>query len=118
MSDAEANAPPEPATEQASPANGAAPSAVARLRATLGLTLEGMGDRIGLSKSQMHAVETTGRASLRVALAIEALSDGAIDAAALSEDVRLSRHGLEDGADAAAAATGKAGDVSPAQVSA
>lgn len=69
---------------------------VAGLRAELDLTLAAMGERVGISKSQMHEVESTGRASLRVALAIEKLSvlDGAprIDAARLSEDVRIARH--------------------------
>lgn len=73
------------------------PLTVAALRTELDLTLAQMGERIGLSKSQMHEVEATNRASLRVALAIEALSivDGTarIDAADLSEDVKLSRHG-------------------------
>ena len=73
------------------------PLTVAGLRAELNLTLAEMGERIGLSKSQMHEVEATNRASLRVALAIEALSAIAglarIDAAALCDDVKLSRHG-------------------------
>lgn len=68
---------------------------VAALRAELTLTLAEMGERIGLSKSQMHEVERTDRASLRVALAIEELSGGRIDAAALSDDVRVARHGAE-----------------------
>lgn len=65
---------------------------VASLRAELGLTLAEMGERIGLSKSQMHEVESTGRASLRVALAIEELSERRIDAAGLNDDVRAARH--------------------------
>ena len=65
---------------------------VAGLRAELALTLLEMGERIGLSKSQMHEVERLDRASLRVALAIEELSGGRIDAAALNDDVKLSRH--------------------------
>ena len=73
-------------------------NAVAALRAELGLTLAEMGERVGLSKSQMHEVERTARASLPVALRIEALSaeaDGArIDAADLSEDVKAARAAL------------------------
>lgn len=64
---------------------------VAGLRGELGLTLAEMGERVGLSKSQMHEVERTNRAALRVAVAIEALSGGRIDAADLCEDVRLAR---------------------------
>ncbi len=64
---------------------------VADLRAMLNLTLEGMGAQLCISKSQMHEVERTGRASLKVALRIEELSDGRIDAADLNEDVRAAR---------------------------
>jgi transcriptional regulator with XRE-family HTH domain len=77
-------------------------SPVRDLRKILGLTLAEMGERVGISKSQMHEVERTGRASLPVALEIERLSveamaegiDGVevIDAADLSEDVRKARH--------------------------
>lgn len=66
---------------------------VAEFRARLALTLAEFGARIGLSKSQMHEVERSDRASLRVALAIEDLSGGEIDAALLCDDVRLARHG-------------------------
>lgn len=81
----------------------APPNAVAALRAGLGLTLAEMGERIGLSKSQMHEVERTGRASLPVALRIEKLSatlgeELRIDAADLSVDVQAARHGVGDNA--------------------
>lgn len=80
---------------------------VAGLRAELELTLAEMGERIGLSKSQMHEVERSGRASLRVALAIEELSGRRIDAASLNDDVKASRHGLANSGDGAAASTGQ-----------
>ena len=70
------------------------PLTVAALRTELKLTLAELGERIGLSKSQMHEVEATNRASLRVAVALQELSGGRIDAAGLSEDVRLARHGV------------------------
>ncbi len=89
-----------------------APFTVKVLRAELQLTLAEMGERIGLSKSQMHEVESTGRASLRVALAIEALSGQRIDAAGLNDDVRLSRHGSSDKGESAAASPGKADAIS------
>lgn len=74
-------------------------SAISSLRRQLSLTLAEMGERCGISKSQMHEVERTGRASLPVALAIEALAaqlapDTAIDAADLNDDVRAARHGV------------------------
>jgi DNA-binding XRE family transcriptional regulator len=68
------------------------PSAVAALRRSLGMTLGEMGRACGISKSQMHAVERSGRASLRVALRLEELSGGRIDAGALNADVRAARH--------------------------
>lgn len=91
---------------------------VADLRGELGLTLAEMGERVGLSKSQMHEVERTNRASLRVALAIEALAAGRIDAGSLSEDVRLSRHGLGDSAAVAAPSPGKSGAIAPSSAEA
>jgi transcriptional regulator with XRE-family HTH domain len=69
-------------------------SPVAALRRELSLTLAEMGERVGLSKSQMHEVERSGRASLPVALAIETLSEGRIDAADLNEDVKAARHAV------------------------
>jgi len=71
--------------------NEAAANPIADLRATLELTLEGMGALVGISKSQMHEVERTQRASLGVALKIEELAAGRIDAADLCEDVRAAR---------------------------
>lgn len=101
---------------------------VAALRAQLGLTLAEFGERIDLSKSQMHEVERTGRASLAVALRIEALAADvpgcAIDAADLSDDVRNARlgvgaragvgvaHGMGNNTDAALPSTGQAGELS------
>lgn len=68
------------------------PSPIAALRRALGMTLVQMGHACGISKSQMHEVERTGRASLPVALRLEQLSDGRIDAAALNDDVKAARH--------------------------
>lgn len=85
---------------------------IAALRTELGLTLQELGERIGLSKSQMHEVEQSNRASVRVAVAIEELSGGRIDAAGLNEDVRLSRHGGGLSADAAIRSAGNAGELS------
>lgn len=92
------------------------PLSVATLRRELGLTLAEMGERVGLSKSQMHEVERTGRASLRVALAIEELSGARVDAAVLSEEVRAARHALVDAAAQHDASTGQTGETSGAQL--
>lgn len=67
------------------------PLSISDLRAELGLTLAELGEKVGLSKSQMHDAERTGRASLRVAIELESLSDGRIDAARLNDDVRKAR---------------------------
>jgi len=85
---------------------------IAGLRRELGLTLAEMGERIGLSKSQMHDAETKNRASLRVAIALEDLSGGRIDAADLSDDVRVARHGMPDTAIPVQSSAGKAGELS------
>lgn len=91
---------------------------IADLRAEMDLTLAEFGQLIGLSKSQMHEVERTGRASLRVALAVEQLSQRRIDAAMLNDDVRQAREGVcGDHADpftdaALAPATGQNGELS------
>jgi DNA-binding XRE family transcriptional regulator len=73
---------------------------IAALRAELGLTQQEFGERIGLpNKTSVSLLESGKRpsCSVAVAIAIEALSvaDGAprIDAADLSDDVKLSRHG-------------------------
>ena len=93
------------------------PLTISGLRAELDLTLQQMGERIGLSKSQMHEVESTGRASLRVAVALEELSGGRIDAAAICDDVKLARvavvsHGLESNPAGADLSPGKGGEIS------
>src|SRR3546814_14646415 len=61
------------------------------LRSEMGLTLEQFGQKVGLSNSQMHEVERTGKASLRCALGIETRSGHRSDAAAFNVDLRLSR---------------------------
>ena len=70
-------------------------SAVAKLRRRLGLSQADFARRIGLnSKSRVSELENTGRCSLRSALAIEELSDGAIAAEQLSDDVAAARRPL------------------------
>jgi len=87
---------------------------VAALRSELGLTLAEMGERIGLSKSQMHEVENSGRASLRVALEIERLSGKRIDAATLNDDVRAARHDADISGSDESGTTGQSGQTSGA----
>jgi hypothetical protein len=63
---------------------------IAELRRELDLSLEGFGLAIGLaSKGNVSLIERGGRCSVKVALAIEALSGGRIPAASLNTDVAL-----------------------------
>lgn len=65
---------------------------IADLRAEMGLSLEEFAARIGLaSRGRMSVIEREERCALSVALRIEELSAGRIDAAALSDDVRAAR---------------------------
>jgi DNA-binding XRE family transcriptional regulator len=90
------------------------PLSIAELRTELGLSLAEMGARVGLSKSQMHDIERRNAATLRVALALEALAPGRIDAAAICEEVKLARHGLADTSNLDQSSRGNSGDNFPA----
>jgi DNA-binding XRE family transcriptional regulator len=80
------------------------------LRRELGLTQTEFALKIGLAnKASVSLLERGGPCSLPVALAIEALSGGRIDAGELNEDVKASRHALLDSAGAAAVSAGKSG---------
>lgn len=86
---------------------------IGALRGELGLSLEAFARKIGLnSKGHVSTLERTGICSVRVAVAIEALSAGRIDAADLCEDVRIARHGEANSPAALAPATGQIGDLS------
>lgn len=91
----------------------ASPLSIAELRTELGLSLAEMGARVGLSKSQMHDIERRNAATLRVAIALENLAPGRIDAAAICEEVKLARHGAGDSAKMEEVSQGKAGENSP-----
>lgn len=80
------------------------PLTISDLRAELGLTLSQMAERLGLaSKGQVSEIERNHRCSLAVALRIEELANGRIDAADLSEDVRQARAACRHGCDIATA---------------
>ena len=65
---------------------------IRELRVRLGLTGEQFGEKVGLSKGKVSELERgIFVPGVRVAVAIEQLSGGEIDAADLSEDVRLAR---------------------------
>lgn len=63
----------------------------------MGLSLEDFGKRIGLSSKGNVSLIERGHSpvSLSVALAIEAISGGRIDAAALNDDVRAARAAVD-----------------------
>ena len=68
---------------------------IADLRTELGLSLEAFAAMVGIqSRGRMSVIERENRCALRVALAIERLSDGRVDAAGLCEEVRAARHGM------------------------
>lgn len=65
---------------------------IAELRKRLDLTQEQFAQRVGLSsKSSVSELEASERASIRVALEIEKLSEGAISAEHLNSEVALVR---------------------------
>lgn len=66
---------------------------ISDLRKELGLSLEAFAEQIGLqSRGRMSVIERENRCALGVAIKIEALSGGRVNAADLCEDVRLARH--------------------------
>lgn len=68
---------------------------IADLRKELDLSLEAFGARVGIaSRGRMSVIERENQCSLAVALAIEELSEGRIDAAGLNDDVRRAREAL------------------------
>lgn len=84
----------------------------------MGVSQEEFAALIGLSsKGNVSIIERENRCGLRVALKIEQLSDGRVDAASLNDEVRLSRHGLDhvptDTSEADAPSPGSADAISP-----
>lgn len=83
------------------------------LRRELGLNQTEFALKIGLAnKASVSLLERGGPCSLPVALAIEELSCGRIDAAKLNDDVRRSRHAMRNSAALAPASTGNIGESS------
>jgi transcriptional regulator with XRE-family HTH domain len=56
-----------------------------------GLSLEALADKLSKSKGHLHAVEKDGYATARLALDIEKLTGGAVDAADLNPEIREAR---------------------------
>ena len=86
---------------------------IAELRTELGLSLEAFAARVGIqSRGRMSVIERENRCALRVALALEQLSGGRIDAAELCDEVRAARHGMIDTARTVGVSTGNINDLS------
>ncbi len=64
---------------------------LATYRETHGLSLEAMASRVGKSKGHLHAVESASYATAKLALAIEAATGGAVDAATLNPEIAQAR---------------------------
>lgn len=63
-------------------------------RKSLGLTQEQFAERLGLkSKGQISEIESTNQCSMKVALKLESLSRGAVNAASVCPAVALVREG-------------------------
>jgi transcriptional regulator with XRE-family HTH domain len=60
-------------------------------RTQQGLSLEALADKLNKSKGHLHAVEKDGYATARLALDIETLTGGLVDAAALNPEIREAR---------------------------
>ncbi|MFC0684649.1 helix-turn-helix domain-containing protein [Novosphingobium clariflavum] len=86
---------------------------IADLRKDLGLSLEAFAQLIGLqSRGRMSVIERENRCSLSVALKIEELSEGRLDAGELSDEVRAARHGFNVAAVQQGRSTGQISDLS------
>lgn len=70
------------------------PTALALYRKDNGLSLESFAALVGKSKGHLHEVENTMRCSAKLALDIERVTNGAIDAAVLNEEIAQARTGL------------------------
>jgi transcriptional regulator with XRE-family HTH domain len=64
---------------------------VSDYRAKLGLTLEAFARQFGKSKGHFSQIENANRAPVKLALAIEAHSNGLVDAATLNDDIAQAR---------------------------
>ena len=64
---------------------------IKQYREAEGLTLEAFGALIDKSKPHVHEIENTMRCSAKVALAIEAATKGAVDAASLNDEIANAR---------------------------
>ena len=67
------------------------PNPLAQYRKDKGLTLEAFAALVGKSKGHLHEVESTMRCTAKLALDIERVTNGAVDAASLNDDIAAAR---------------------------
>jgi DNA-binding XRE family transcriptional regulator len=60
-------------------------------RAAHGLSLEAFGKLVDRSKAQIHAIESSNYAPAKLAMAIERVTEGQVDAAFLNPDIAAAR---------------------------
>ena len=64
---------------------------IATYRKTEGLSMEAFGALVGKSKGHIHQVESEMRCSAKMALDVERVTNGAVDAAALNDEIASAR---------------------------
>lgn len=64
---------------------------IATYRKNNDLSLEAFGTLVGKSKGHIHEIESTMRCSAKMALAIEEVTGGQVDAASLNDEIALAR---------------------------
>lgn len=64
---------------------------IATYREKHGLSLEAFGALVGKSKPHIHQIEREMRCSAKLALDIERVTSGEVDAAALNDEIALAR---------------------------
>jgi transcriptional regulator with XRE-family HTH domain len=75
-----------------------------------------LAEALGISRGKVSELESGQfKPGVKVALEIERLSNGAIDAADLNDDVRAARHGVVNSATPSDLSPGKIGETSRAQ---
>jgi len=65
---------------------------ISEYRGDRGLSLEAFGLLIGKTKGHVHAIESEGRCSAKLALKIEEVTGGKVDAASLNEEIAAARN--------------------------
>lgn len=65
---------------------------ISEYRTAHGLSLEAFGLLIGKTKGHVHAIESDGRCSAKLALEIEKVTGGQVDAASINDEIAAARN--------------------------